>query len=170
MDFILKTLILNNKMGKLVLVLFVPFLLIISCKNENNLIEKIDVKDDSTGVLVELVNRAGDKINDYNFVSVPFNIAKNVDTTALDSIYIIISPRIKANKIKVIPFAKITLNDEGLDLCYIVSTPNIDSNLEFTDLITEYSSMKWIIEYYLSNYKGLGKIKFNKWEPYTLPE
>jgi hypothetical protein len=157
-------------MRKLLFVLFVPFLFLISCKTESTNSTIQEIEDNTLGVKVELVIRAGDKINDYNFVAVPFNIAKNVDHTANDSLYIIISHRIDADNTKVIPFAKITLSDEGHDLCYIVSTPSSDANLEFTDLITEYSSTKWIIEYYLSNYKGLGKIKFDKWEPYSLPE
>jgi hypothetical protein len=146
-------------------------LILSSCSQEKISPVNISQELNGEGVTVELLNRAGESGDtSFQFVALPFNVAKNKNINSKDSLFIILSSSIAADSVRVIPFAKIKLNDDGLEKAYIVATLNSEQRLSFSDLITEYSSTKWMVEYYLSNYKGLGKINFDKWEPYSYSE
>lgn len=99
------------------------------------------------------------------FLASPVNIAE------LDDIPILImSDRLKEGQaIQVTLLGAIRLLEKGENTTYLLAVPTKVSEqtisiVDFSDLITSYSSAKWIIEQYLLSRNGMGSASLISWE------
>ncbi len=118
------------------------------------------------GIHVNIDFRAGETLDNYEYLSLPFNLASNMDLTATDSLFVVLGSRIGESHTWVRPIAKLTIEESVGQKTYIISQRVDQKRADFNDLITEYASVKWMVEQYLTSYKGIGAVRLVGWESY----
>jgi len=119
-----------------------------------------------SSVVVTIGHEAGKSWTDgeVGYLASPVNAATYKQTTVL-----VLSDVIaKGKEVTVLPLGVAVLEEQGNTNHYVVAVPanHEDQSLmisSFEELITKYSSAKWIIEQYLLSRNGMGSAKLVTW-------
>jgi inorganic pyrophosphatase len=153
---------------KIIFLLF-AFVSLISCKTQKQESSKALEKYEKRGLEVILTHAMGDRYNDMAYLPVPFNLGYALNGLADTLNVIILGERISQKKIRVKPFGVLHMREMQRSKRYLLTEP-MDAGLVSLDVSsidqfhTQFYSVRWILETWLSNYLGLGKTEILDWK------
>jgi len=153
-------------------IIWLSMILLCSCHDNAN--TSASLQDGAFEVIIE--HSAGDDYSfeseeiNHTYLSYPVNegyprAMKNDQIRCL-----ILSEKMSVrSRLTVNPIALFSMNEHGKQINYIIAVPNetkfIGIDIEnFSDLVTKYSSVKNILEYWLLNRCGLGCSQYISWQ------
>ena len=144
-------------------------LAISACRQPKFDITKLVEEYETKGLQVWMYCKAGSVTENYDYLPALFNEAHAYNAAEDTLRVIVLSPALDQKQLRVIPFATLKIRQGNKLISYVISYP-AESHLrsmnpaDFDDFMTRYYSVKWMIETWFSNYKGLGTIKIVGWD------
>lgn len=146
--------------------------LIISCNTGDKQPQELDIDHDGLEVTVQY--GAGDRYDVEGvpnaYLALPFNIAHHYAQNGDTLDVFILSERIyRGQDLAVTPIGTLRVMDEGTPREYHLSIP-VNTNRQtfdaqkFADFAVEYAHVKWMIEQYIVNHKGMSRVRMQSWE------
>lgn len=154
---------------KLAILTLLTFFLLLGCNKPKAPVEEGGYESSANvGRKAMIISRSGELFDSIPYLPFPLNHALyyNQNRDSLD--VLILGKPIPDDFAYFMPFGLLDFSDEGQVRVLLLALPEDEKymslpNTSFTDFMIRNSSIKTIIDTYLSNYKGLGKTKVLKW-------
>lgn len=159
----------NRKISTSTIIFVVCSMSLMMCRRPKfdltNMINEYETK----GLQVFMHSKSGSIEAGVDYLPAPYNEAYTLNLNNDSLRVLILAPAIDQKQLRVLPIAFLEITVENKRIPYILSIPvepkmRSINPVDFDDFMTKYYSIKWIIETYLSNYKGIGKVKDFSWK------